>query len=421
VLIATGGRLGETLDFSPMAKNWMVNRVTEWNKNPEFALPARVVFIHFDFEATRVLAYEHAFPLHGTKTPSRKSSDWKELTDPPADHKEIDVSTHANNQNTTMSLSITNVYTSIRQLPAGSVLDVSIFSHAYVRGPVLINTSDTEDRPGGSAERTAMDMDGRARTDFNPNMGEAAAGSAALATFVANFDPKAHFRVFGCNIQDVLAGQYKRSAVFQIVHQAYSKPVRANSTLGKKLRKKQVPTELIPLDMWEEMMNEAEKDATPAAWKSLTPAARNTAANALLQLHRTVDLVFYPEPNADVTKPPDDQQIERSWNDIRALVAWKVAEGYVFKAAEALSAHGVTCHGAPPCVGGNNEGDPRQGGLMRVCATLQEFGCDDSFAPWLRFYKDYFFVGKDGTDRQHIDLCGAPLRRALALSGESQD
>lgn len=30
------------------------------------------------------------------------------------------------------------------------------------------------------------------------------------------------------------------------------------------------------------------------------------------------------------------------------------------------------------------------------------------------------YVDQDGTDRQHIDLCGAPLRRALALSAPGE-
>jgi hypothetical protein len=404
VLIVTGEKLGETLPFSAMARAWMFKLVNQWNRKPEFNLPARVIFVHFDFETNKVSVYEHAFPLKGEKRPSLRSA-WKELADPRDDFKEIDISTHDNNANATKTLSITNVYSSIRRLPVGSVLDVSIFSHAYVKGPVLINTSDTEDQAGGSSNRTAKDMDGRARTDFNPNMGEDAAGSDALTKFVAAFDPKGHFRVFGCNSQDVVGtGEYKRSAVFQVIHQAYNKPVRSSSALGKKLRKKEVPTEHITLDMWEEMMNEAERDANIAAkkdpskpkWSAMSAAQRNTAANNLLTLHRTQDVFFYPEPNSNPAVAPQTQQINRFWGDILALVARKIAEGYVFKAAKALAAHGVTCHGAPPGVGGNNEPDLRQLALMRVCYALKEFGCDDAYGPWLNFYKNFFFVDGNG-------------------------
>src|SRR6267378_1619036 len=265
VFIVTGGMIGETLDFSPMARAWMVNLVNKWREKPEFVLPARVNFVHFDFETSKVSVYEHAFPLKGTKEPSLKDSDWKELADPRTEFKDIDISTHENNINSTKTLSITNVYGSIRKTPVGSVLDCSIFSHAFVRGPVLINTNDTEDKPGGSSNRTPKDMDGRARTDFNPNMGETAAGNDALAKFVDKFDPKGHFRVFGCNVQDVVAkGQFKRSAVFQVVHQAFGKPLNSSAALGNKLRKSQQPTDPLTLDMWEEMINEAEKEANLA-------------------------------------------------------------------------------------------------------------------------------------------------------------
>src|SRR6267378_4324403 len=93
VFIVTGGMIGETLDFSPMARAWMVNLVNKWREKPEFVLPARVNFVHFDFETSKVSVYEHAFPLKGTKEPSLKDSDWKELADPRTEFKDIDMST----------------------------------------------------------------------------------------------------------------------------------------------------------------------------------------------------------------------------------------------------------------------------------------------------------------------------------------
>jgi hypothetical protein len=410
VFIVTGGKIGETLDFSPMARAWMVELVSRWNGKPEFDLPATVNFIHFDFETNKVLVYQHAFPK-GTKgtQPSLKDSDWKELADNRTDFKKIDISTHDNNHNSNKTLSITNVYKSIREEPpSGSVLDVSFFSHAYVKGPVLIDTSDTD--AGGSSNRTSKDMDGRARTDFNANMGEAAAGDGALTKFVDAFDPKGHFRVFGCNVQDVVPPdvaaeiRYMQSAVFQVVFQAFGKPIRGNSDLGKKLRKNQQPTDSLTLDMWEAMMNEAEKDANRAAkedpakpkWSAMNTAQQNTAANKLLKLHEHLDPFFYPSPSSDLSKPPQTGTIIRLWDDIVALVTRKISECYIFKAAEALAPHGVVCHGAPPGVGGNNERDPRLLGLMRVCAGNEKagLGCDDSYAAWLMFYKNFYFCDR---------------------------
>lgn len=43
---------------------------------------------------------------------------------------------------------------------------------------------------------------------------------------------------------------------------------------------------------------------------------------------------------------------------------------------------------------------------MRLCATARKLGVR------------VVYVDRAGTPRQHIDLCGAPLRRALALCDE---
>ena len=84
--------------------------------------------------------------VRGVKLPSRNPSDWV----PVPSGGLIDTTLHDNNANNTKTLSITNIYKSVRQSPDGSVLEVSFFSHAFVRGPVLINTSDDPSSPKSS-------------------------------------------------------------------------------------------------------------------------------------------------------------------------------------------------------------------------------------------------------------------------------
>lgn len=98
------------------------------------------------------------------------------------------------------NVSIVNVYHSVRKAPAGSVLELSIFSHAFVDGPVLNNTSASS-----ATARTPGDTDGRALIDFQTNMGESGAANAkALDEFKKAFAPTGSFRIWGCNIQDIV-------------------------------------------------------------------------------------------------------------------------------------------------------------------------------------------------------------------------
>ena len=59
------------------------------------------------------------------------------------------------------NVSIVNAYHSIRKAPASSILEFSIFSHAFVDGPVLNNT----DASPGQTTRTPGDSDGRSQYD----------------------------------------------------------------------------------------------------------------------------------------------------------------------------------------------------------------------------------------------------------------
>ena len=200
VLIATGGMLPpDTVDFGPMAKARMFALVTKWNdlirkKKPPFTLPATVRFVRFNFDTNDVSMLDHVFTGKG-RGPSLKDSDWTVVPGGSG----VDISTHDNNANSVKTLSITNIYNTVRQCPDDSVLEVSILSHAFIRGPVLINTSDTN---GPTGNRDPKDMDGRPK-DFNSDMGDSA-NPDALKDFIKKFDKTGHFRIYGCNVQDVV-------------------------------------------------------------------------------------------------------------------------------------------------------------------------------------------------------------------------
>jgi hypothetical protein len=197
--------------------------------------------------------------------------------------------------------------------------------------------------------------------------------------------------------------------------------------MGADLRKGKPPAGSVVLDMWGEVMNEAERDVKaqakeearfqgkPAAqWETIENAAwaatptknRNKAANELLLMHRQLDPTFYPAPNTNVpTSPPSQTTVTKTWADVLRLCAKKMAGGYIFAAASAFAGLNstVTFHGAVPGVGGNAATDPRQDALMRVCVVSGKFGCDDGFGEWLEFYKQFFFR----------DTTGNPIKSSL--------
>jgi|SRR5579859_8037284 len=93
-------------------------------------------------------------------------------------------------------MSITDLYDAIRAVGAdkdtkGSLTEVSIFSHGFFQGPILVNTVDSN--PGGAA-RDPDDKDARARKDFKPpNM-----TAAQLTEFRAAFAAGARWWNWGC-------------------------------------------------------------------------------------------------------------------------------------------------------------------------------------------------------------------------------
>jgi hypothetical protein len=93
------------------------------------------------------------------------------------------------------SISIVHAYKYIEELGAKvpkCLARFDIFSHAYQRGPIFVNTDEAADWPGkADGARDPGDKDARADRDFNGKAFD-------LAKFKAAFDPDGLTKVWGC-------------------------------------------------------------------------------------------------------------------------------------------------------------------------------------------------------------------------------
>jgi len=141
--------------------------------------------------------FQTAFGSLSAQEDPKKFCEWKEVSDAKSNNPQ----TWGKDDDPPANVSIVNVYHSVRNAPPGSMLELSIFSHAFVDGPVLNNTSANP----GATTRTPGDTDGRAAVDFQSNMGESDPASAdALDEFRNAFASTGSFRIWGCNIQDLV-------------------------------------------------------------------------------------------------------------------------------------------------------------------------------------------------------------------------
>jgi hypothetical protein len=405
---------GVERDFTSLAASRVRSLVNRWRNAGDdarpFDRPARVRFVHFSFETRDIRVYEHPFPEKGSVTPfAKKLKGWQALAtfasdtgtteENPTTFVDPTVSMTVDNQ---PALSITNLYHSVRGAPADSVLAVEIFSHGWVEGPTLVNTfEDPTFAAMDPPQRTPTDMDGRTSTDFLDNMGEDPAidssglaikkgGKDALTQFIQGFDPEAHLRVYGCDVQDIINfeksdGTVERnirvSTAFQVIHQAYAIQLRMGGAIAKALRAKKDPGVDLTLDMGQEFRNE---ETNPDRTHYGPP---HTAAE-LRPIHYSIDPTFFDDVTQD--------KISKPLSKIVGFVARQVEESYVFKAAEQLADKGVVCHGSVPGTGGEFEkGKPKieegiDEPLMRVCRA-EGFGCSktESYATWLSFYEGF--------------------------------
>jgi len=320
-----------------------------------------VSFVHFcchtskDKKYPAVEIYNHSFAK--VRDAPRKAA-WTPITDegsfiewqPIRDLKNAGSPEHA--------ASIVNVYHSIRRAQPASVIELSIFAHAFVEGPVLTDTDATQ----GQTTRTAGDTDGRASIDFTDSMGEdpsvdlgtyssgqpaPTGGKDAIVQVRKAFAAKAMFRIWGCNIQDVVIAIpppspanpnpttptrcFVLSTPREVIEEAFKRPLKKSGLGGTLLRKVELPpgTTLVHLDMGAQMTFERGLQSDRFAGDGFTP----------FDEARLLDVHYNAFP--DFFKPGDmggtlEKVIDRSLSDIAKFVTGVMMLSYGFQAAKAL-------------------------------------------------------------------------------------
>jgi hypothetical protein len=268
-------------------------------------------------------------------------------------------------------LSIVHVHHSVRGAPParddvpGSVMEIDIHAHAWLEGPVLVNTSDYKDQSAcfhlGFPARYPEDRDCRRRTDFHPNMGEDPAESSnspiksgglhALHEFRKALHHHATFRVHGCNVQDkaldatgrVVA--YIHSTAQQVLYQVFQ---HAPNCLTK------APAE-VKIDMGRAFKDENDGvlDARKRRREAHHPRPSDNdplpEIEKLRDWHYPIDSEFFPADGR--------LAFTRSWDAILAFLVRRVKATYWFAVAEALTpGTRIRVFGAPPGTSTNNEG-----------------------------------------------------------------
>ena len=414
VFIATGSNGDRPNSFTERATshtNWMVGRLNarKGKADSPLTLPALVRFIHFDWQNDRILVYEHPFPESGSKAPKPV---WKELsafapTEGTAafDPKSF-ITKSAKVVPNRVGISIVDIYRAVRKAPRGTVLDVSVYSHGFIDGPVLESTDDSElITPDGDPIRTDADLDGRVRTDFTPHMGEKdlVVNKDALKEFREGFATDATFRIFGCHVQDIVDGtafgegarSLIRSTTLGVIRAAYIVQLSMNTAAGKELRKKKKPA-LVTLDMGNEF---AIEDDLNNPRPNTLPSFANFNKAQLKVLHYGLDPLFFPDKNTGALK------FDKPFTDVIKFIARQTKLGYVFKAAEALP--DVTCLGAVPGSGGDYE----EGGNKLMLVPRKTYG------QVLSFFKDFMGITLDERNYGRFDAAGVAAINDRELNG----
>jgi hypothetical protein len=194
--------------------------------------PTKVVFLRFDVGTGKVSTFEKTITDHRTRPFSvawtllsrhdtarnRYTTSFKELLgvdvslgpfrklvlkddyepNPNSDSSNLKLSTPDDSIKEIMSAS--SIYTAVRSAPAGSVLELSIFSHSLADGPILVNTFNVRTPGLAPNVRSPRDVDCRARYDFNRSMGEDTTEDR-LTPFIKAFqtgtDPGGKTRIVG--------------------------------------------------------------------------------------------------------------------------------------------------------------------------------------------------------------------------------
>jgi hypothetical protein len=387
--------------------------------NLDAVLPAPAVlrFVNFHCQKDAIKVFDFKLstgakprPPATMKLPKGKDR-WERLADFPAPG-DADFSP-AGFVDARTPLTMVNVYHSVRDAPPKSILELSIFSHAFEEGPNLIVADGNDDfppkpinglpirnpDPKDVGAEVRSDTNARARTDFEPNMGEDPTlktpgqfprGKDALKEFKAAFDPRASFIVFGCNGKDSLRNQNiidgrpsnERigsidSTAGQVLNQAYVKPLKeyqrklkkkshdaAAANIGAILASGKVPgDQKVPIDMGEEFdseRREIDKDIGAGRHHHSKIFDENDRANdkeKRREAHYGLDPGFFTT---------NDLRFAPKWSSILGFVARRTQKTYAFVAASKLvvDSQGVDVISGP--VGTKAAADPK-GKQLAVC------------------------------------------------------
>ena len=427
VCVGTGHNGNRRNSFTERASNhvaWMVRQLNKKKGKPgsPLALPALVRFIHFDWEHDGIRVYEHSFPVRGSTNPRprRIESRWVDLAAfaPTVGAAAFDPKSFVTKSARVLGpdglpnrvgISMVDIYRAIRGAPRGTVLDMSIYSHGFIDGPVVENTSDAQRiAPTGEPIRTVSDLDGRGRSDFTPHMGEpdVAANPDALQDFRGGFAPNATLRIFGCHVQDIVDGRpfgehprsLIRSTPFEVIREAYTLQRKEHPAVGRMLRRKEKPAS-VRLDMGREFrIEDSLNNPHPTEPAHLT----NFNRDQLKVLHYGIEGVpppFFPDPQ---TGP---LIFDTPFTEVIKFIARQTKLGYVFKAAEALP--NVACFGAVPGSGGDYERTGFQ--LMLIPGKL--------WGPVLMFFKDFMGITLDERRYGRFDAAAVAAINDRELNG----
>ncbi|MFI6272792.1 hypothetical protein [Micromonospora zamorensis] len=245
---------------------------------------------------------------------------------------------------TTDIMSITDVYHAVHDAPDGSVLEVSFYSHGWVEGPILVNSSNNSANP---ALRDPTDKDGRGSVDFNLTMGEppgSVGGLVRVLGFMASFDPKGFVQGWGCNFD------IEVSLILQV-----------NRALNRFAARK---------------VSVQDSTVIPLEFEASRWLGRNRVVDPLPPM-------FFPADNA--------LAFSRTFGEVKKFLRHRLARSYAFKFAAASPS--LTGFGALP--GTSGDVDVTGFRMMRVCAFLgkknaagKRVECNDGYEPVFRFYRN---------------------------------
>jgi hypothetical protein len=258
-----------------------------------------------------------------------KATDYTNLTDEYPDF--------AQSPATSDVMSIVDVYKSVRGAPLGSVLELSFFSHGWIEGPILVNSSDLSTTP---RERDSQDKDGRSRLDFTPSMGESTdlTDQLKIVQFMVSFDPKGVMRTWGCNFDIEL----------RVIQQAQTRIRRGGVTDNT-------------------LINFHFADGAPDRYDVVDPGA-----------------TFLPSSKTQT-------DISRTFGEVKKFLRMRLAASYALQFA--AHSNGITAFGALP----GTEGDDEKSGfrMLKVCAKLDPPECPVAFASLFDFYSKQLGIKVD--------------------------